>query len=154
MEGVVIRVADPAGPDAAALVADFFAEIAARYPGFDPAKQPPAPLEAFTMPRGGVFLIATLADASVGCAGMQRLDAVTGEVRRVFVRETARGRGAGRELLAGLAKTARELGYQRLRLDTGDRLPEAVQLFRAVGFRTIDDYNGNPYAAYWMELTL
>ena len=135
-------------------MADFFAEIAARYPGFDPANQPPAPLEAFTTPRGGVFLIATLADAPVGCAGMQRLDAITGEVRRVFVRETGRGQGAARALLAGLADTARDLGYERLRLDTGDRLPEAVQLFRTAGFRDIDDYNGNPYAAHWMELTL
>jgi GNAT superfamily N-acetyltransferase len=154
VDGVEIRVADPAGPDAAALVADFFAEIAARYPGFDPANQPPAPLEAFTAPHGGVFLVATLAGAPVGCAGMQRLDATTGEVRRVFVRQTARGHGAARALLAALAETARDAGYERLRLDTGDRLPEAVQLFRTAGFRDIDDYNGNPYAAHWMELTL
>ena len=85
---------------------------------------------------------------------MQRLDPLTGEVRRVFVRETARGHGAGRALLARLVETAHDLGYERLRLDTGDRLPEAVQLFRTAGFRDIDDYNGNPYAAFWMELTL
>ena len=71
---------------------------------------------------------------------------MTGEVRRVSSARR-RGHGAARALLAALAETARDLGYERLRLDTGDRLPEAVQLFRTAGFRDIDDYNGNPYAA-------
>lgn len=72
----------------------------------------------------------------------------------MFVREAARGEGVARVLLTTLLETARDLGYERVRLDTGDRLPEARSLFRAFGFRDIDDYNGNPYAAYWMELPL
>jgi GNAT superfamily N-acetyltransferase len=151
---VEILVADPESADATALVDEFFDEIRARYPGFDPGNQPPAPLDAFTGMRGGAFLVATLDGVAVACAGLQRLDPITGEVRRVFVRDTARGRGVARALIARLADTGRELGYERLRLDTGDRLPEAVALFRATGFREIDDYNGNPYAAYWMELRL
>jgi GNAT superfamily N-acetyltransferase len=152
--GVELRVVDPGGPEATALVAEFFAEIAHRYPGFDPANQPAAPLHAFTVEHGGAFVIAALDGAPVGCGGVQRLDASTGEVRRVFVREAGRRRGVARGLLDRLVETARELGYERLRLDTGDRLPEAVALFHAAGFRDIDDYNGNPYAAYWMELNL
>jgi GNAT superfamily N-acetyltransferase len=148
------RISDPAGDDATTLVADFFAELAARYPGFDPSRQPSAPLEAFTLQQGGVFLIALSDQDPVACAGLQRLDETTGEVRRVFVRESARGAGVGRALLSTLLETARELGYQRVRLDTGDRLPEARSLFHAFGFRDVDDYNGNPYAAYWMELPL
>ena len=148
------RVSDPAGTDATALVADFFAEIAARYPGFDASRQPSAPLEAFTVQAGGAFLIALRDHEPVACAGLQRLDETTGEVRRVFVREAARGGGVARALLTALLNTARDLGYQRVRLDTGDRLPEARGLFLAFGFKDIDDYNGNPYAAYWMELPL
>ena len=67
---------------------------------------------------------------------------------------TARGGGVARALLTTLLETARDLGYERVRLDTGDRLPEARGLFLTFGFRDIDDYNGNPYAAYWMELSL
>ena len=59
-----------------------------------------------------------------------------------------------RALLDSTLETARSRGYERIRLDTGDRLPEAVALFRAAGFQEIDDYNGNPYAAHWMELVL
>jgi GNAT superfamily N-acetyltransferase len=151
---VEIRVVEPGDPDAVELVADFFAALTLRYPGFDPANQPAAPHHAFTVDHGGVFLVGTLDGVPVGCAGLQRLDAATGEVRRVFVREAGRRHGVARALLAALIESAREAGYGRLRLDTGDRLPEAVGLFRSVGFYDIDDYNGNPYAAYWMELAL
>jgi GNAT superfamily N-acetyltransferase len=151
---VAVRVADPAAPDAAALVSDFFAAIAALYPGFDPARQPPAPLEAFTAARGGVFLVADLEGAPVGCAGLQRLEPATAELRRVFVRDEARGRGVGRALLEEVVTAARALGFERIRLDTGDRLHAARTLFLATGFRDIEDYNGNSYAAYWMELEL
>lgn len=152
--GLEIRAVDPASPAAAALVADFFAEIAARYPGFEPSRQPSAPLDAFTPETGGVFLVALREGEPIACAGLQRLDDVTGEVRRVFVRETARGGGVARTLLSALLESARDLGYEQVRLDTGDRLPEARSLFLAFGFRDIADYNGNPYAAYWMERSL
>jgi GNAT superfamily N-acetyltransferase len=149
-----VREVDPAASNAVGLVADFFDEIASRYPGFDPSRQPAAPLEAFTSDRAGSFLVAFRDGAPVGCAGLQRLDATACEIRRVFVHESARGEGVARTLLAALLDTARHLGYERARLDTGDRLPEARSLFLAFGFEDIDDYNDNPYAAYWMELAL
>jgi GNAT superfamily N-acetyltransferase len=152
--GVDVRAVDPGGPEATGLVADFFAELAERYPGFDPARQPPAPLDAFTDVRGGIFLVASVDGEPAGCAGLQRLDADTAELRRVFVREPARGRGVARALLVEVQEAARGLGFRRIRLDTGDRLPEARALFLGIGFRDIDDYNGNPLAAYWMELVL
>ncbi|HZO49226.1 MAG TPA: GNAT family N-acetyltransferase [Gaiellaceae bacterium] len=149
-----LRRVDPHGPEATALTQEFFAAVAARYPDFDPARQPPAPLEAFTPERGGAFLVASLEGALAGCGGLQRLDETTAEVRRVFVREAARRRGVARALVLGLVEAAGALGYRRVRLDTGDRLPEARALFTALGFRDIDDYNDNPFAAYWMELEL
>jgi GNAT superfamily N-acetyltransferase len=151
---VEIRVVDPAGDDAVALVADFFALVRARYPAFEPGRQPPAPLEGFTEARGGTFLVAFLDGAPVGCAGLQRLDADTTELRRVFVRETARRRGVARALLAACVASAREAGYRRMRLDTGADLPEARALFLDLGFRDIEDYNDNPFATWWMELVL
>jgi GNAT superfamily N-acetyltransferase len=101
-----------------------------------------------------VFLVALREGEPIGGAGLQRLDDATGELRRVFVRESARGGGVARTLLSALLESARDLGYERVRLDTGDRLPEARSLFLAFGFRDIADYNGNPYAAYWMERSL
>ncbi|MEA2405229.1 MAG: hypothetical protein QOE08_1876, partial [Thermoleophilaceae bacterium] len=40
------------------------------------------------------------------------------------------------------------------RLDTGDQQPEALRLFRALGYREVPDYNGNTFASYWMEKEL
>jgi GNAT superfamily N-acetyltransferase len=90
----------------------------------------------------------------VGCAGLRRLDTDTAELRRVFVRRPARGSGVARALLAAVLETARERDYRRIRLDTGRDLPEARALFLDVGFRDIEDYNGNPLATWWMELVV
>jgi GNAT superfamily N-acetyltransferase len=154
VSSVAIRRVHPGDADATALVAEFFAEIASRYPEFDPQQQPAAPLHAFTEELGGEFVIAVVDGSMGGCGGLQRLDDETGEIRRIFVREHARGRGVGRAVLRALVASARRFGYSRVRLDTGDRLPEAVALFRSFGFVEIGDYNGNPFAAFWMELDL
>jgi hypothetical protein len=39
-------------------------------------------------------------------------------------------------------------------MDTGARQPASVALFRSTGYQPIDDYNGNPVAAYWFEKRL
>jgi hypothetical protein len=46
------------------------------------------------------------------------------------------------------------LGEQAIGCATGDRQPEALTLFLALGYREIPDYNGNPYATYWMEKSI
>jgi GNAT superfamily N-acetyltransferase len=60
----------------------------------------------------------------------------------------------GRRLLERLEQCARDLGYERVRLDTGDLQPEALERFRSAGYEEIPDYNGNTWATYWMEKRL
>ena len=62
--------------------------------------------------------------------------------------------GIARRLLAALEDAARELGYERVRLDTGARQPHARALYESAGFQPIPDYNDNPKAAYWGEKVL
>lgn len=59
-----------------------------------------------------------------------------------------------RRLLGALEDAALELGWRTVRLDTGDRQPEALALFRSAGYREIPDYNANPYASYWFAKSL
>jgi N-acetylglutamate synthase-like GNAT family acetyltransferase len=66
------------------------------------------------------WLVAHLDRRAIGCGGLQRLDADTAEIRRLFLDESARGRGIGHRLLAELESHARRLGYKRVRLTTGD----------------------------------
>ena len=105
-------------------------------------------------PPGGVFFIALDDEAPVGCGGLRRLDATTGEVKRLFVRGVARGRGAGRALMDAIETRAAQLGMDRVRLDTTGDEAAALALFRARGYREIGDYNGNERARWWFEKAL
>jgi GNAT superfamily N-acetyltransferase len=131
----------------------YFADIARRYPGWSPDLIPSAD-PAEVAPPVGAWVVAYLGEQPVGCGGIKRLDDEAAELKRIYVDDSARGQGLGRRLLRQLEAHARELGYERLRLDTGDLQPEALTLFRSAGYVEIPDYNGNTWATYWMEKQL
>jgi GNAT superfamily N-acetyltransferase len=131
----------------------YFSDIASRYPGWSPDLIPSAD-PAEVAPPVGAWVVAYLGDQPVGCGGVKRLDDVSAELKRIYLAAAARGRGLGRLILEQLEQHARALGYERLRLDTGDLQPEALGLFRAAGYELIPDYNGNTWATYWMEKRL
>jgi GNAT superfamily N-acetyltransferase len=137
------------------LVAEFLADIAERYPeaAAGGASAPPLDLAELRAPHG-TWLVAYDGDEPIGCAGMRRVDDHTAEVRRVYLRPAARRRNVARSLMAELEDLARVRGYRRMRLDTADRQPEALRLYRTGGYHEIDDYNGNPYARHWLEKDL
>jgi GNAT superfamily N-acetyltransferase len=130
-------------PVAVALTAASLAEINSRYGG-EPGSGAPPRSEEF-MPPEGTFLIARLDGAAVGCGGLARLEADTAEVRRMYVAPQARGQGISRAILDRLLATARELGYHRARLETGNRQHEAIGLYEGAGFRRIPCWG--PYVA-------
>nr|WP_286186126.1 GNAT family N-acetyltransferase [Sphaerisporangium cinnabarinum] len=95
--------------------------------------------------RLGTDVVLTLAayrdGAALGCASLRRpepgapQDAL--EVKKVFVRESARRTGTARRLLDGLETAARERGVSTLLLETGIRQPGAIALYRSLGFRAV-----------------
>jgi ribosomal protein S18 acetylase RimI-like enzyme len=91
-----------------------------------------------------------------GCVGVRPLDARTAEMKRLFVRPSARGQGLGRRLALAAIAEARERGYSRMVLDTiSEKMGEAVTLYRALGFREIAPYYENPIeGALYLELEL
>jgi GNAT superfamily N-acetyltransferase len=105
-------------------------------------------------PPRGIFLVTVIDGEPVGCGGFRRLAPTAAEVKRLFVRQAARGNGIGRSLLDGLEQHARELGVEELRLDTDGGDPGALALFRAAGFESVADYNGNPHARHWFAKRL
>jgi GNAT superfamily N-acetyltransferase len=123
------------------------------YPFWSPAVGPTAHPEEFEPPMGAFFVVYA-GDQPVGCGGFKRLDDRTAEIKRMYVAPSVRNRGLGRRILDRLEAGAREAGYAFVRLDTGDKQPEALRLYRNAGYREIPDYNGNPAASYWFEKPL
>jgi predicted N-acetyltransferase YhbS len=72
---------------------------------------------------------------------MRTLAPGTVELQRIFVPASGRGRGTGRALTQALIERARGMGAQRVLLDTGAPLVEAIGLYRALGFREIPPYH-------------
>ena len=103
-----------------------------------------------------VLLIATIAGEPVGCVAVHALDERTCEMKRLFVRPSARGSGAGRALALASLERARALGYSVMRLDTLPRKMEAAgALYRSLGFVEVGRYNDNPVeGVIFMELPL
>lgn len=66
------------------------------------------------------------------------------EMKRMYVREAARGRGVGRLLAEALLDRARRLGYREMVLDTATIMTPAIALYRSLGFVERERYNSDP----------
>jgi GNAT superfamily N-acetyltransferase len=106
------------------------------------------------VPPGGVFLVGYEDEHPIAIGGLRRLDDETCEIKRMYVVADARSRGAGRALLAALEETARELGYERVRLDAGPAQEHSRMLFAKTGYGEIPRYNDNHIADYFAEKRL
>ena len=108
----------------------------------------------YTRPEGEL-LIALEGDRVVGCVAVRRIDQNICEMKRLFVMPGYRGEGIGRKLAERIIEDSRDLGYRLIRLDTLERLTEAMKLYRSLGFRRIYPYYENPLSGvvYW-ELSL
>jgi putative acetyltransferase len=91
-------------------------------------------------PPDGVFLVALWEGEAVGCGAVKRLDATTGEVKRMYTAPAGRRRGVARAVLTRLQDEARSLGYSALQLETGGPQHEAVALYDSDGWTRIPPY--------------
>ena len=144
---VQIRSVDPQGADALALLHEAAAEVRALYPELF-APDAPAPVNPPTPPRG-VYLVAYRNGRPIAGGALRPLDEHSAEVRRMFVRRSARRGGIARAMLAALEEAALDLGYTRLRLETGDRQASAMALYASEGFvrcAAFGEHVGDPFS--------
>jgi GNAT superfamily N-acetyltransferase len=151
--GLHFEIADPATEPATRLLSAMTEELNTVYETDDRLDLPALDRRELS-PPGGAYLVGWLYDEGVAGGGLRRLGPGLVEIKRMYVRPDWRRRGIAAALLAALEATARDLGYERVRLDTGPRQPHAQRLYRASGYVDIPSYNDNPYASYWGEKDL
>lgn len=98
--------------------------------------------EIYGPPTGGLWL-AEAGDEAIGCVAVRQLEPRVAELKRLFVTARVRGVGLGRRLMHAALDGARELGYERIRLDTIPQLVAARALYQEFEFVEIEPYNTN-----------
>ncbi len=121
------------------LVATVQAEYVDRYGGPDEAAVEPGEFD----PPDGLFLVGLLDGAPVATGGWRPIGSDGGdtvEIKRMFVVAGARRRGLARRMLAALEESAAAAGARRIVLNTGDRQPEAIELYESSGYVPVDGF--------------
>src|SRR5215472_8022044 len=129
-----------ATPELRALVGELNALLEAAYA---PEQRHGLALERLFEPHMRFFL-ARLEGAAVGCGGVALFDNFA-EVKRMYTRPEARGRGVAKALLHRIEQEARAAGLPLLYIETGTLQREAIGLYQRNGFRRCAAFG--PYAA-------
>jgi GNAT superfamily N-acetyltransferase len=106
-------------------------------------------------PPGGDLFMARLDGQPAGMAAFRAWPALSerkrvegsgggAEMKRLFVRPSARGAGVGRALVDHVIDRARAAGYRRIVLDTLPIMRDAQRLYEQVGFRDVSPYYDSP----------
>jgi len=128
--GVRIELTPSATEEARSLIDELETVLAAEY---TPEQRHGLALDALFQPHIRFFL-AWLDGAAVGCGGVALFDDFA-EVKRMYVRDSARRNGVAGAILARIEEEVRGAGLSLLRLETGVRQVAAMQLYARAGFQ-------------------
>jgi ribosomal protein S18 acetylase RimI-like enzyme len=145
---------DPTSEAARSCLRSYFAELDRRFDdGFDPEMSISAEAEDL-VPPAGLLLVAWLDGHPVGCGALKFHGRESAEIKRMWVSPSVRGLSLGRRMLRELEGAAVEGGARAVRLETNERLIEAIGLYRSSGYREVAAFNDEAYAHHWFEKVL
>ena len=151
MRDVIIAIADPAEPSIRVLIEALDAYMVPMYPA---ESNHLLDIETLRQPQMR-FFSATANDIVMGCGGCW-LHADYAEIKRVYVRPAARGLGIAKKLMDRIEAEAMSSGRRIARLETGIHQPEALGLYRRLGYADrgpFGDYVEDPNSVF-MEKVL
>lgn len=80
---------------------------------------------------------------SIGGGAIRKYNTTDAELKRIFVHTEYQGLGVGTKLVSLLLEWAKEIGYNRVVLETGELLAESCAVYKKLGFEIIPNYG--PY---------
>lgn len=103
----------------------------------------------------GCIILCYENEKPIGCVGLRQFAEGICEMKRLYLINEARGKGIGRVLAEEIVEKAKELGYQKMQLDTIETMKEAISLYKSMGFKKIPAYRYNPIqGVIYMEMEL
>ena len=100
-----------------------------------------ADLEAFY--SGGALLVGYEEGMPIACIALKKVNAQTGEAKRLFIKPEYRGKGYARIMLNSMLDRARALGFSEVTFTTK---PSVMQigygLYKRMGFEEVDEKEG------------
>jgi putative acetyltransferase len=85
-------------------------------------------------------VVAYEGEVAIGCGAVRQFSPEAMEVKRMYTLPAHRKKGAAQAILADLEAWSREMGYKKCVLETGKRQPEAIELYKKRGYRSIPNY--------------
>ncbi|CAL1519202.1 GNAT family N-acetyltransferase [Chitinophaga sp. MM2321] len=108
----------------------------------------------YAAPTGALFL-AKVDGQVAGCVAVRSFDNSTAEMKRLFVKDTFKGRGVGKALASEAIRESKKMGYKRILLDTLAHMRPAIELYTSLGFQPIAAYYDNPISsAVYLSLNI
>lgn len=156
----MIRIKEVDSTEEYLLAAQLFQEYA-RYIGVDLAFQNFEEeindlQKQYFRPEGAVFIAYNSENCAVGCVGVRKQKESICELKRMYIKPQARGKGLGSLLVQKCIDLGIELGYSKIRLDTLSTMHAAIHVYEKAGFYEIESYRFNPFEEakfYERELT-
>ncbi len=99
--------------------------------------------------KNGIFILGAIEQKAIACGAVSKIENNVGEIKRVYVIKEARRKGIAKLLMAKLEAEAIKLGLNKLKLETGERQPESLGLYAALGYEKIGnfgEYIGDPHS--------
>jgi putative acetyltransferase len=105
--------------------------------------------------RRGIFLVTDVDGQLVGTGAIRQLEEKVCELKRLFLLLEYQGQGLGYRMVMELLQTARELGYEKIQLETAPvHLKRATTLYKRMGFYEIPRYESTHPNDIAMEMIL